>query len=44
MAFVVSKDVFSHLSIVESFDDIDMPAPKHFVEQKEALNWLLGDF
>jgi len=44
VAFVVSKDVFSHLSVVESFDDVEMLTPKHFVEEKEALNWLLGEF
>ncbi len=44
LAFVVSKDVFSHLSVVESFDDVEISMPKHFVEEKEALNWLLGNF
>ncbi len=44
LAFVVGRDVFSHLSVVESFDGVRMPTPRHFVEKKEALNWLLDDF
>jgi len=43
LAFVVSKDVFSHLSIVDSFDGVDMDLPKHFISEKEALKWLIDD-
>ncbi len=43
LAFVVSKDVFSHLSVVDSFDGLDINTPKHFISEKEALKWLIGD-
>lgn len=43
-AFVVSKHVFSHLSIIESFDDLDIPSmPRHFKSKKEAMDWLIED-
>ena len=43
-AFVVSKDVFSHLSVVESFDGLNIPLmPRHFVSEKEAMDWLIND-
>jgi DNA-binding CsgD family transcriptional regulator len=43
-AFVISKDVFSHLSVIESFDGLDMPSfPKHFTSKEEALEWMLND-
>ena len=41
LAFVVSEDVFSHLSIINSLDDADMPnTPRHFTSELEALQWL----
>jgi len=40
-AFVVSKDIFAHLCIIDSFDKLDSCIePKHFVCEKDALNWL----
>jgi DNA-binding CsgD family transcriptional regulator len=42
-AFVISKDVFSHLSVIESFDGLDIPTlPKHFTSKEKALEWMLG--
>jgi DNA-binding CsgD family transcriptional regulator len=43
-AFVVSKDVFSHLSIVDSFEGLDIHMPRHFASEEEALKWLINDF
>jgi DNA-binding CsgD family transcriptional regulator len=41
LAFVVSKDVFSHLSVINSLDDAEMPnTPRHFTTEGEALQWL----
>lgn len=42
-AFVVSKDVFSHVSVVDSFEGLNIRLPKHFTNEEEALKWLLSD-
>ncbi|MFD2567405.1 response regulator transcription factor [Pseudotenacibaculum haliotis] len=42
-AFVVSKDVFSHVSVVDSFEGLNIRLPKHFTSEKEALKWLIED-
>ncbi len=42
-AFVVSKDVFSHLSIVDSFEGLDINMPRHFTCEREAIKWLIQD-
>jgi DNA-binding CsgD family transcriptional regulator len=41
LAFVVSKNVFSHLSIINSLEDAKLPnTPRHFTTEYEALKWL----
>jgi len=42
-AFVVSKDVFSHLSVVDSFEGLEIKMPRHFTCEREALKWLIDD-
>lgn len=42
-AFVLSKDVFSHVSVVDSFEGLNIRLPKHFTSEKEALKWLTED-
>lgn len=42
-AFVVSKDVIVHISVIDSFDNTQSCiVPKHFVSEKEARKWLLN--
>lgn len=42
-AFVVSKDVIVHISVIDSFDNTQSCIiPKHFVTEKEARKWLLN--
>ena len=42
-AFVVSKDVIAHLSVMDSFDKLQSCIkPEHFLNEKEARDWLYG--
>ena len=43
-AFVVSKDVLIHVSVMNSFDKIESCIiPRHFASEKEARKWLKND-
>lgn len=40
-AFVVGKDVLSHLSVINSFEETNsIVRPSHFATEQEALDWL----
>lgn len=42
-AFVVSKDVMAHISVIDSFDKIQSSAaPRHFISEDNARQWLLS--
>lgn len=43
-AFVVGKDVFAHVSVIDSFNEADsFISIKHFLTEKEARAWLFQD-
>ena len=44
LAFVVSKDIFSHLSVIDSFEGLDIHMPRHFINEEDALNWLIDNY
>lgn len=44
-AFVVSKDVLAHITIMDSFDEVQSCIePKHFANELEARKWLNSEF
>ena len=43
-AFVVSKDVLAHITVMDSFDKVQSCIkPKHFASELEARKWLNGE-
>jgi hypothetical protein len=43
-AFVVSKDMMAHLTVIDSFEKLQpCIKPEHFLYEKEARDWLLKD-
>lgn len=42
-AFVVSKDVLAHISVIDSFDKTQSCAvPKHFISEDDARQWIFN--
>lgn len=44
LAFVVSEDILAHISVIDSFEEINSCIiPKHFATEKKARTWLNED-